>query len=597
MATPPRRTTLGLLGCALLLAAYAAVAWAAAGRESPTFDEPYHAVSAWVQLRHDDFRVDNEDPPLWQYWASLPNGRRAIRADFAGPRWRGLTARVAGQWRWVIDTLYHTPGNDAAAFIRRCRAMMLIVAVGLGVAIAAWAWRLGGATAAVVATAAFALDPNFLAHGPLMKNDVAASLAWLAVAWALWAVGRRATWASIATLAVLAAVPATVKFSGLLVGGLVPVSLGVRAMLPEAWPVLGRSLTTRWGRATAAAVIVFVAAVVAYGGVWAAYGFQFRPGGTTLEIQPLAEHADGTAALARGTRTASPLAVRAAVFADAHRLLPQPFVAGFLFTYGESLIRPAYLLGELSLTGWWYYFPFAMAVKTPVATLAAAGLLVAAARRAGDRWAAISLAVPVALYLASALTTNLNIGLRHVLPVYPPVFVGLGWTASAALRRRPRPARVVVGLLAAGLAVETAVAFPWFVSFFNAPAAVLGHGGYDLLGDSNLDWGQGLIALRQWQDKHPAEPMYLSYFGLADPAAYGLRYTTLPGGYLYDGPPRQFQSDRPCWVAISESMLQLAAEQPGPLRAYYQRLAARPPTAVVGGSIYLYHYDPLEPDR
>ena len=71
------------------------------------------------------------------YWASLPNGPQALRADFDGPLWRNMATQVSNQWAWTVDTLYRTPGNDGAAFVGRCRAMMLIVAVGLGGTLAA----------------------------------------------------------------------------------------------------------------------------------------------------------------------------------------------------------------------------------------------------------------------------------------------------------------------------------------------------------------------------------------------------------------------------------------------------------------------------
>ena len=580
--------------CGLLLAAYAAAAWVVAAGESPTYDEPYHAVSAWVQLHRHDYRIDNEDPPLWQYWASLPNGPDALRADFADPRWRDMGAAVGGQWGWATDTLYRTPDNDPAPLVRRCRAMMLIVAVGLGAAIAAWAWRLGGPTAAVVATALFCLDPTCLGHGSLMKNDCAAALAWVGVAWALWDVGRRASAASVGRLAVLATVPVLVKFSGLLVVGLVPMMLVGRAVLADPWPVFGRAVAGRGRRLMAAAAITAAVGVVVYAGVWAAYGFRYRSGpavGDHLDIAALADRATAHARDADPAAAGVPVVVRVATFAAVHHLAPEAFAAGFLFTYAESLIRPTYLLGTVSLTGAWYYFPIAMLVKTPVATVVAVGALTLVARRGWrrHRWAAASLAGPAAVYLASAMATNLNIGVRHVLPVYPLLFVAVGWAATRVRRR------AVIGVLAAGLAVETAAAYPHYISFFNAPAAAVGRGGYDLLADSNLDWGQGLVALRTWRQSHAGEPLYLSYFGLADPRAFGLRYVPLPTRSRADpGTPARFPDPgRPCWVAISGTHLQEAVLQPPALRPFYQRWAGRRPTAVVGGSIYVFRYDPL----
>src|SRR6185369_9478033 len=120
---------------------------------------------------------------------------------------------------FVWWTLYKTtdaqgkPVVDADAFIQTSRMMFVIVGVGLGALIAWWSWRLGGMWAALLATALFALDPNFLAHLALVKNDVMLSFMFLAMAMALWRFGRRGTWLSLAAVALTCAGAVNVKFS------------------------------------------------------------------------------------------------------------------------------------------------------------------------------------------------------------------------------------------------------------------------------------------------------------------------------------------------------------------------------------------------
>ena len=84
---------------------------------------------------------------------------------------------------WGIRTLYQTPGNDGSPG-RRGRAMALVLGVALAALIGRWAWELGGPVAAVAAAAVYALDPNFLGHAALVKNDVGISLAYLAASYA-----------------------------------------------------------------------------------------------------------------------------------------------------------------------------------------------------------------------------------------------------------------------------------------------------------------------------------------------------------------------------------------------------------------------------
>ena len=185
------------------------------------------------------------------------------------------------------------------------------------------------------------------------------------------------------------------------------------------------------------------------------------------------------------------------------RVLPQAWLHGLLYTYQSSLVRPSYLLGQYSNTGWWYYFPVAMLTKTPLATLsacvAAIVVLVLAIRTIRWRavaasWTAACLFIPPAIFLISAMRTNLNLGLRHVLLVYPFIYLGIGLAVGEAWRRWRGVAKWTAALLAIVLALETLLAFPDYIAFFNAAAGGK-RGGFRILGDSNLDWGQDLKLL------------------------------------------------------------------------------------------------------
>src|SRR5262249_38384766 len=125
------------------------------------------------------------------------------------------------------------------------------------------------------------------------------------------------------------------------------------------------------------------------------------------------------------------------------------------------------------------------------------------------------------VFMTAVMSSHVNLGLRHVLPVYPFVFIATGCLLARSRKRWLAPA------LAGLLACETLLAWPNYIDFFNW--ACLGwRGGIHLLGDSNLDWGQDLPALAQWQRDHDNAPIALAYFGTADPAAYGVRCVTLP---------------------------------------------------------------------
>jgi hypothetical protein len=186
-----------------------------------------------------------------------------------------------------------------------------------------------------------------------------------------------------------------------------------------------------------------------------------------------------------------------------------------------------------------------------------------------------------------ALRSNLNLGIRHVLPVYPFLFVMVGVAAAAALARWRRITIAGTIVLAAGLVVETAAAFPNYIAFFNAVARA--HS-LKLLSDSNLDWGQDLPLLAKWRRENPTERLYLFYFGSVDPAFYGIDdYVNLPPGFWLGPEYRLVDESRPSVIAISATYVQ-DNHMPPALRGYYASLRQARPREILGGSIYLYDF-------
>jgi hypothetical protein len=597
-----------LVGCAVLLAFFAFVAWRAVSSKSPTYDEPLHAVGAWLHLHEGDFRVNPEDPPLWHYWAALPNGRGAMNPRMDDDRFKIVADDVFREWAYVVEVLYRTEGNDGAAIVSRSRAMMLIVGVALGAAIAWWSWKLGGLVAALTATAAFALDPNFLAHGPLVKNDVSLTLVMLLLMIAVWRAGQRLTiWNGFA-ICLLCGAGLNVKFSALLLGPMVLALLLIRAAMPQPWNVLGREVIARGRKVMTALGVCIAALLVSYVCIWACYGFRYLPTRDPnlllntrnilefLATNELKEQHPDRELTAQDFQQWRPGAFsRGILFMEEKHLLPQAWLNGLLYTQQSAVLRKTYLLGEFSMTGWWYYFPVTMLFKSPIALLLAAGAAVALgiglfARQRGvvreQAWTVACFAVPVGTYMLASMTSNLNLGIRHVLPVYPFGFVALGTAAAYGWRARPKLAKVVTTVLFTVLGIETLSAFPHYVAFFNV-AAGGSRGGINLLGDSNLDWGQDLPLLAQWQQDHPNERLYFAYFGMADPKYYGVTYHNIRGGFFL-GPP--FEPPRPPGVvAVSATILQGIYLEDDVRRAYNDVRVHLKPIDVLGGTIYLYN--------
>jgi tetratricopeptide (TPR) repeat protein len=266
---------------------------------------------------------------------------------------------------------------------------------------------------------------------------------------------------------------------------------------------------------------------------------------------------------------------------DRHHLLPNAYTQGFL--WGQATVEGsmAYLFGRLSTEGWWYYFPAAFLVKTPMMLLLAAlaGLALAATRAVRRDWVNLAfLGLPVAVYLSGAMSTGINIGIRHILPIYPFVLLvaGLAFRALGQLPVRfGRPALVAVTAVAV---LRFAQAYPNTISFFNAFVGGSSRG-IDYLADSNLDWGQHLKLLKRWMDREDVKRINLAYFGTVDPAYYRIDYVNLPGSQSFVPESRP---QLPGYVAISATI------QTGIYGSVYAGFRNLSPVAVIGNTIRIY---------
>jgi hypothetical protein len=605
---PPRNNGSALMvpiigGLLLVFVVTGLTAWR---DKSPTFDEPLHFMGAWVQDHYDDFRCDPEDPPLWRYYFLLGTSKDQLKVSTSGVVWDSMLNNRAVEGLFFKDTLFHTPENNHTdGLIFAARSKMILLGALLGAMIAWWAWRWGGPWAALIACAAFCFDPNFLAYSPLIKNDVPIALALLVFMAAVWLIGRQVT--LFRWIAVSLAVGATlnVKFSGVVTLPLLALCLLVRALMPRPWPAWKWTARNRSQRLLLAAGLAGSAYLIAYGMIWACYRFRFGPATDPNQLFDFAEFFQiipkHQAFAHYNSFVLSPeqlrdwyahwkpgVLFRVSLWAAAHRLLPQTWIEGFLFTFGTAPGRASLLLGRFSMAGRWDYFPVAMAVKTPLATLTALAVAIAywLIRRRFTRrwWDLFALAIMPVSYMILAMRSDLNLGLRHVLPVYPPIFIFLGITAADAIKRWRRAAGIVAAIFLLGLLAECYTAYPDFIPFFNLAAGGWRNGPH-LLGGSNVDWGQELPALARWQHEHSQFQLFLDYAGSDDPRYYGIHYVNLPPGSApQDETP---SSARPRVFAISGAALDspwYSAEE----KAFFRKLESRQPIAVLGHCMYLY---------
>ena len=515
------------IACASMLGGFSALAVSAGTRFCGTFDEPAHLAAGYAMLTRSDYRLDTMHGNLSQRIAALP--LLAIGPAFDPIR----VPAKADHWDIAVDFLYRS-GNDPQTLLLAGRAAIAAVTVGLGALVYAWSTALAGPAGGRVSLAVLIFHPLVLGHGALITSDATVSLLFLAAVGGLWRLLQRGEASRLAMSILAVGLLLTAKMSAVLIVPMATLLVAGRIIDGRPWPFdFGRKgvLTGRLRIAAACAGLVAVHVVGVAAVVWAAYGFRYAaagacPGLPELDWQPLLSGGDWKMSLVRLAREA--------------RLFPEAFLHGLTSAFTVTSISPAFLDGRFYLHGSPWYFPLAFIYKTPLAFwlvvalaagVAGRGLVLARDRRqamlsaAYDRW---PLFVILAVYGVVAMRSHFNIGLRHVMPMLPPLAILLGpaaaWRLPAWKWSRAVPAAAVV-LFAA----ESLLYWPNYLAYFNPLAGGMRHAHCHLV-DSNLDWGQDLPALRRWLDDRGINrpPTCLAYFGTAIPERYDIRCHMLP---------------------------------------------------------------------
>lgn len=440
-----RPARLALLGLAALLYIYTALVL------SETHDERAHLHAGVAWLTTGDPHFDPQHPLL--------------RSVLAIPAWL-LGAPVPARF---IDPITH-PAQVAGLYLGRLVALALFL--GWAAVVSAWVARRVAPAAGVAALAMLLFEPTLAAHAVFLATDMvfvlpATALAIAALEWA-----RRPRWPLALLVGVLAGMTMLAKYSSILwLGGL---AVALAAWLAVSW----RDLAGR--RAVIVAQIV-AAMLVALALVNAAYEFRGF-------ARPLGQLSFESNAM-RGLQSAA-------------GWLPLPLPAAWLVGVDHMLstgTRAAYFAGKIHTDDpSWLYFPLLVLFKPPVVWLLLLVMAVAVVARDPRRLAArhlLYILPAAALFLYSTFLSRLQIGVRHILPVFPMLSLGAVAVLWPMARWRP----VVVALVAA-TAVAGAGRTPHQLASFNMLAGG-SEGAWRWFADSNQDWGQGWRAIAQWADE------------------------------------------------------------------------------------------------
>jgi hypothetical protein len=569
------------LGLVILLGLYFAQSVAASPWHSVTFDEQYHLTPGYVYLTQRDLRFHHDqNPPLFEAILSAP---LLARSDIQLP----VDQPAYQLWSDVYlfsDAFFWHSGNEPNGMVHAGRVMAALTGVLLGLLLFVWGRQLFGEAAGWVALFLFAFDPNFVANA-IPALDLPLAFTVTLAMYCLWRFLQRPTVPSLSLAGLALGFALATKFLSVM---LLPSFIGVLLIYPATRAARSTRHSLRIARysfahSLPAGLITRLLAfalmlLIAWFVLWATYLFQFGPvSGAGLPVPA-----------------------------------PQYFesFSGMFLKSSEG--RANYLLGQVSTTGWWYYFIVGFFLKTPLPTIVA--ILFALARWPWRReWRASSILVlPALFFFVGASISQLQLGYRYILPVLPFLFLMAGRVISAipseasnlAARGKRLAARLEIILsvvLAAWLVVGAVLTFPNHLSYFNELAGGPNNG-YRYLTDSNVDWGQDLPALKNWIDRQPPDRLHLAFFGSAYPDRYGVNAIGLPGypNSAFDREADAFTSYslEPGQVAISATLLRVGLVSR--LFNAYQAFQSRTPVDQPAPSLLIYdvQYPPqAEVDR
>ena len=564
-----------------------------------TFDELAHIPAGYSYLTQQDYRLNPEHPPLAKDIAAFP--LLFLGLDFPAQSQNWLQDAGAPPW-WVQFDLgnefLYKSGNNPLSILFWSRLPMILLTLALGAVLFFWTRKLLGNGAALAALLLFAFSPSFLAHGRLVTTDVAAALGILVATYFWIEFLKQPTKATIVKAGAALGFAFLLKFGAVLLIPFFAVITIAYALLHKESSGHIRTLGKYVGLSVLAGIVALALIVPVYQLHIANYPAERQLRDTVADLQP-------------GGVTAYEQVVIWMADKEPFRAFAQ-FGRGILMaTQRGQFGNTVFFQGEIKAGGFWQYFPLIYLYKVPLAfhllaVLGIFGILWSVKKQSyrgfknvlvtwllKKHFPFFAFILFIAGYFAIAMLGNLNIGIRHLLPTFPLLYILAVWGVKELLSHieNNQFKRIAVSFVA-GLFVwyigSSLMAFPNYIPYYNALAGGT-QNGYQIAVDSNYDWGQDFYKLLAFVEANNIQKLHLDYFGGEDPAYWlGEKYVRLnPQAEEFD------QSEVKGWVAVSLNQLMGGISTPvggyDQPTDYYLWLQAYTPISHAGHSILIYH--------
>jgi 4-amino-4-deoxy-L-arabinose transferase-like glycosyltransferase len=537
-----------------------------------TWDEPDHIYSGYRSWQG-DFGLNPEHPPLVKFVATLPLRFLHLNVPELQGRPYRLEAVLGGR-----DFIFH---NDADKLVFRAQMAASIFTLLLLVIAFFTAQEMFGTTAGFVALGLLVFDPTLLAHGAVVTTDAAQACFLLASIYAFYRYVKAPSVGRLVLTGLAVGLALASKHSAVLVIPML-VILAIVELFVEPRPLDRKPQLPTGKQALRYAAALIAICVIAVAILWAAYGFRYSARESGLQLNPPMQ--------AQLARVPSPVQAKVlGEFAKLH-LLPESYIYGFAHVLFSAKSFNSYVFGKAYPHAVWFYFPVAMLVKSSLTflILLAISIWVIASGRLEKKLELLFLLIPPLIYMAASMKGGMNIGIRHILPVYIFLAIVIAGATSVLIKSSRRWTYAVV-LLLIFQAISVTRAYPSYIGYaneaFGGPENV-----WRFLSDSSADWAQQLHAVKRYTDEHNIHQCWFVYFGtgVIDYNYYNIPCKLLPTvesiwlGTLSDATPA---IDGP--VFISAVDLTGFEFGPPPLNPYEQFKTLKP-AGVIDSSVFMY---------
>jgi hypothetical protein len=572
--------------------------------DSPIVDEVPHIGAGYSYVARQDMRLNPEHPPLVKDLAGLPIALFLRPSDeiFGTTNW---TTAVNGQWNFGRELIFRD-GENGDTVKTLARAPLLIFLILSCWLIWKWTRERYGGSGALMAVVLFAFSPTVLAHARLVTTDMAAAFGVLASTYCFLRYLREPNRRTFALAALTLGIAFLSKFNTVLLGPFF-VLVACFFTLDGHWESVKRF--KRALRAVGMTALIGATAVLLV--VWPVYIVH------TLHYPAERQLSDTRTILASQEDTKPLKRITLA-------LVERPVLRSLgHWTLGLAMVvqrnaggNTIYWLGRIVKEGGPWYFPIVYLLKEPLAWWALCALAVTTlalhrrrhqgAPKHGSWWTTHTeewmWLLWLAIYWGVSINSTLNIGIRHLMPVYPFTAMFVAGRLSVLMEWLRGYDKLRFKWFAAGIAAllgwyvfSTVHVHPYYLTYFNEIAGGP-RGGFRYVVDSNLDWGQDAKRLAQWTDQQDLQRICVDYFGWADIGWYmGDKARWVSNNTWRDA--QDFIRRNRCdgWFAVSATYLQNSNGErtfqpdPGAGQGTYRWLLDYQPVTVVGNSIFIYH--------